>query len=216
MRVMRSLHAFAGFFLLVTAQAVWGEAVLKDVEINHDPATLRRGAETVTSVCMSCHSLKYLRYRDLLDVGFSRAEVEAMSMGNKMGDPLLAMTPADIAQQSYGRVPPDLSLMAKARTGGAAYIYSLLTGYYQDAAGQVDNHVFPGTAMPDMLGWSSADTQQRIEIETQSREAAAFLQWAADPRAAERKGLGYYVVGYLIVLTVLLYLVKRRVWARLH
>lgn len=216
MTAMQKLRAIACLAVLAAAQGAWGEAVLKEVEIDHDPDTLRRGAETVTGVCMSCHGLKYLHYRDLLKVGFSQTEVEAMSMGNKMGDPLLAMTPADIAQQTYGRVPPDLSLMAKAREGGAAYIYSLLTGYYENEAGQVDNHVYPGIAMPDMLGWSSADAQQRTALETQARETAAFLLWAADPRAEERVRMGYYVIGYLIVLTFLLYLVKRRVWARLH
>lgn len=200
---------------LLTAQAVWAEGALKDVEIDHSPAALRRGAATVTGVCLSCHSLKYLHYRDLLKLGFSREEVAGMSMGSKLEDALIALTPPDISEQTYGRVPPDLSLMAKAREGGPHYIYTLLTGFYLDKSGETNNHLYPGIRMPDILGWSGADATQRAALATQANEAAAFLVWSADPRAEERQSLGYYVIGYLVLLTGLLYLVKRRVWARL-
>ncbi len=210
-----SLRMFICFISLLTAQAAWGEGALKDVEIDHSPAALRRGAATVTSVCLPCHSLKYLHYRDLLKLGFSPEEVTGLSMGNKPEAALLALMPPDIGEQTYGRVPPDLSLMAKAREGGPHYTYSLLTGFYQDKTGETNNHLYPSIRMPDILGWSSADAAQRAVLETQANEATAFLVWAADPRAAERKRLGYYTIAYLVLLTGLLYLIKRKVWARL-
>lgn len=202
--------------LLFIVQCASAASALEEVEFDHSLDALRRGAATVTGVCMSCHSLKYLRYIDLKRLGFSDAAVEAMSAGNPPAATLNAMTPPDVAQQTYGRAPPDLSLMAKAREGGPGYIYRLLTGFYQDANGETDNHLYPGIRMPDILGWASADATQRAELEKQAKDAASFLVWAADPRADERTRLGYYVIAYLVVLTVLLYLVKRRVWRRLR
>ena len=71
--------------------------------------------------------------------------------------------------------------------------------------------------MPDVLSYSDAkDSAQREPLEQQAKDAAAFLNWAADPHAAERRHMGYYVLGYLVILTILLYLSKRRIWARLH
>lgn len=201
--------------LLFATHMAWSESALKEVEIDHGSDAIRRGAATVTGVCLTCHSLKYLRYRDLLALGFSAAELEAMSMGNPPAAQLTALTPADVSAQTYGRAPPDLSLMAKAREGGPRYIYSLLTGFYQDEQGATNNHLYPGIRMPDILGWGSADAAQRAALEQQAKDAAAFLTWAADPRALERQRLGYYVLGYLLVFTLLLYLVKQRVWARL-
>ncbi|MEK7322887.1 MAG: cytochrome c1 [Pseudomonadota bacterium] len=198
--------------LLCAASTAWAENALKDVDLDSSPAALRRGAVTVTSRCLSCHSVKYLHYRDLLKLDFSREEV--MSMGN-LESALLALTPAEVSEQAYGRVPPDLSLLAKAREGGPRYIYTLLTGFYQDQTGEINNHLYPGIRMPDILGWSGADSTQRAALAIQANEAAAFLMWAADPRADERKSLGYYTIAYLALLTGLLYLVKRKVWARL-
>src|SRR3569833_3383859 len=93
---------------------------LQDVEFDHSPDELRRGAASGTGVCMSCLSLKYLRYLDLKKLGFSDADVEAMSTGNPPAATLNAMTPPDVAEQTYGRAPPDLSLMAKARARRSA------------------------------------------------------------------------------------------------
>lgn len=73
-------------------------------------------------MCLSCHSLKYLHYRDLRELGLGDAEIEAMGMGARLNDTLNALTPPDIAEQTYGRAPPDLSLMAKAREGGPRYV----------------------------------------------------------------------------------------------
>src|SRR3569832_262427 len=210
------IRALVSLLLLLTVQCVSAASAREEVEFDHSPDALRRGAAIVTGVCMSCHSLKYLRYLDLKKLGFSDAEVEAMSAGNPPAATLNAMTPPDVAEQTYGRTPPDLSLMAKAREGGPGYIYHLLTGFYQDANGEAYNLLYPGTRMPDILGRGSADATQRAELEKQAKDAASFLTWAADPRADERTRLGYYVISYLVVLTVLLFLVKRRVWRRLR
>jgi len=106
-----------------------------------------------------------------------------------------------------------LFLIAKAREGGPAYVYTLLTSFYTTPEGRVDNRLFPGIKMPDALGSSSPGNQAAVD--RTAREVALFLAWAADPRAEERHRLGRYVLAYLVLLTFLLYLNKRRVWQRL-
>ncbi|MDX1252381.1 MAG: cytochrome b N-terminal domain-containing protein [Gammaproteobacteria bacterium] len=203
--------------ILLTAFDVHAaEAKLADVKIDASPAAVQRGAQVVTQVCMACHGLKYVTFRDLQVLGMSQAEVDQLRGEQAINTPLLSMTPPEAAKESYGIVPPDLSLMAKARAGGARYIYTLLTSFHQDAKGDIQNRIFPGIRMPDPLGYSSAaDAAQRRPIEQQAHDVAAFLAWAADPRAGERHRAGYIVIGYLAIFTGLLYLLKRRVWARL-
>lgn len=185
------------------------------VNLDRSSTALKRGAEVVTSVCMSCHSLRYVRYRELLGIGFTPAEVDTLRGTRSTEDALLGALTDDDAVQSFGLVPPDQSLLAKAREGGAAYIYAFVTGYEKNAQGEVVNTVFPGAKMPDILDYASADTAQRANLQQQAQDAAVFLEWASDPRAADRHRLGYFVLAYLALLTLLLYLLMRRVWSRL-
>src|SRR3569623_1644204 len=133
------IRALVSLLLLLTVQCVSAASAREEVEFDLSPDALRRGAASVTGVCMSCHSLKYLRYLDLKKLGFSDAEVEAMSTGNPPAATLNAMTPPDVAEPPYGRAPPDLSLMAKAREGGPGYIYPLLTSIKQDTNSDTNN-----------------------------------------------------------------------------
>lgn len=208
-----------GLLLLLGAaviQTVTGAAELAAVDIPQTPEAAHRGAEIVTSVCLACHSLKYVKYGDLSRLGFSGKDLDTLRSGKSLKAPLLTDMAPDMLRESLGIVPPDLSLMAKARDGGPLYIYSLLTGFYHTADGTVDNRLFPGIKMPDVLSYSDArDATQRAPLQEQARDVAAFLNWAADPRAEERRRLGYYVLGYLAALTFLLYLSKRKIWARL-
>jgi ubiquinol-cytochrome c reductase cytochrome c1 subunit len=203
--------------LCLTAGGAWGaEADLMKVEPGTDLPTLERGADTVMTVCTGCHSLKYVRYRDLSKLGIAKDKVDGWRGANPMGTPIASQMPADAAMASFGKAPPDLSLMAKAREGGAAYIYSYLLGYYNKPDGGLGNHYFSATKMPDVLGVApAADAAQRAEIEHKAREVASFMEWASDPHAEERHSLGRYVIAYLVVLTTMLYFLKRRIWARL-
>ena len=96
------------------------------------------------------------------------------------------------------------------------YLYSYLTGYSVNDKGETINRIFPGTRMPDVMGLSTTtDVKQRAEIVTKTKEITAFLNWAADPHAEERKTLGIYVIAYLLLLSVLLYLWKVQIWRKL-
>jgi ubiquinol-cytochrome c reductase cytochrome c1 subunit len=186
------------------------------VAIPHTPESMRRGAETAVNVCLGCHSLRFVKYGDLSQLGITDKQLDTLRNGKSLKDDLHTDMDPNMLRESFGLVPPDLSLMARAREGGPRYIYGLLTGFYQKSDGGVDNHIFPGVKMPDVLNYGDAkDPAQRAAVESQARDVAAFLSWAADPHAAERHRLGYYVLGYLAVLTLLLYLTKRRIWARL-
>ena len=202
--------------LFVILGIIAGPSQAAEIDIPHAPEALRRGAEVVANVCLTCHSLKYVQYGGLSQLGFNAKELDTLRSDKDLKEPLLAGMDPDMLREGFGILPPDLSLMANAREDGPAYIYELLTGFYQKADGSVDNHVFPGIKMPDVLSFSDAKgPAQRGPLEKQAKDAAAFLSWAADPHAAERHHLGYYVLAYLLVLTILLYLSKRKVWARL-
>lgn len=205
------------FVLMLPCLGAWAEpAKLADVLIPNDPEALKRGAQTAVGTCMGCHNLKYITYHDLLALGFTNQEIDEMRAGQSLGATLISQTPPEASLSAYGKIPPDLSLMAKARDGGPRYIYTLLTSYYQDSTGNTNNRLFPGVKMPDILGAGAAnDPAARHELQTKAAEVAAFLNWTADPHADERRHLGYYVIGYLIVLTGLLYLLKRKIWRRL-
>ena len=132
-----------------------------------------------------------------------------------MSESLHSQMDASTELGMFGTVPPDLSLMAKAREGGAGYIYELVTGFYTDAKGQTANHAFPGVKMPDVFMIAQADAAGKKDTEGKARDVAAFLEWASDPYAEARTRLGKYVIGYFVLLTGLLYLLKRKIWSTL-
>lgn len=180
-----------------------------------DQAQLQRGAHVALDVCNGCHSLKYITYSDFLKIGFTKKEVDAMRGDKPMDASLQSQMDPKMELGMFGVVPPDLSLMAKAREGGAHYIYSMITGFYTDSKGQTANRVFPGIKMPDVLMISQADAAGKQAIEAKAKDVSAFLNWASDPKAEERKTLGKYVIAYFVFLTALLYLLKKKIWKRL-
>jgi cytochrome c1 len=174
-----------------------------------------RGAEQVATVCGACHGLKYIQYRNLLELGVAKETVDAWRGDKPLNTAMQSqMAPAD-AQAAFGVVPPDLSLMAIAREGGVHYMYSYLMGYKANEKGEIVNRIFTVTKMPDILGISSAtDDKQREEIGAKAKDITAFLNWAADPHAEDRKNLGIYVMIYLFIMTILLILWKKQIWRK--
>ncbi|MDD4929560.1 MAG: cytochrome c1 [Gallionella sp.] len=196
--------------------ALASETRLEIVHTGIDAQTVTRGVDAMMADCHSCHSMKYIKYRDLITLGANKLKVDEWRGDQPLDAPLMAQMSAVDAEQAFGKAPPDLSLMTKARTGGANYVYSYLLGYYTTPDGKAANHFYPGTRMPDILGMSQATGDaQRTDIKTRARDIVSFLNWASDPHEQERHKLGYYVIAYLLVLTALLYLVKKQVWAKL-
>ncbi len=203
--------------LCCCASPLWAaEAMLENIQVDNSLPAIERGMDDLMSNCHSCHSLKYITYHDLARLGIDRKKIDAMRGDQPMDAPLTGLMSDEAAMQSFGKVPPDLSLMIKAREGGPSYVYSYLLGYYNTPEGVASNHIFPETKMPDVLGISYAtDPAQRAELQGKARDIVSFLAWASDPHEQERHRLGYYVIGYLVILTFLLYLVKNQIWSRL-
>ncbi len=215
-----------------------------------DVAQLQRGYQVYKEVCSACHSLNQLAFRDLSELGYSEDEVkaEAASWTTIPGiDPTTGEAvlrpglptdgfPAPYANDVAARaannnaVPPDLSLMTKARHNGTAYVYSLLTGYQQPSAELAtrfpDSMPGPGLnhnpyfanlnlAMAPPLSDNQVTYADGTPatVEQMATDVAAFLTWTAEPSLVDRVRLGWLVMGFLLFLTVLAWLAKKQVWA---
>ena len=210
-----------------------------------DRAQLQRGYQVYSNVCSACHSLKQIYYRDLVQIGLSEArikeiaaEVQVPGDPDDSGDPttrpaqLYDKLPAPYANEkaaraaNNGALPPDLSLMVKARKGGANYVHAILTGFKEAPAdfklneGMNYNEYFPGNqiAMPPPLSEGVVDYADgtKATVDQMSQDVSAFLAWTAEPEMEARKRLGIKVMLFLIVLTGLLYALKRSIWSDLH
>lgn len=214
-----------------------------------DRQQLQRGYQVYKEVCSACHSLRYVAFRDLAALGYSEAEVKATAASWTVPgiDPVTGETntrpgiptdyfPSPFANDIAARaannnaIPPDLSLMAKARHDGPAYIYSLLTGYQEQPAELLRK--FPDAKTPAGLYYNPyfanlnlamapplSDGQVTFADGTPSTQAqmakdvAAFLQWTAEPTLDKRKQTGWAVLGFLLFAAVLAWLAKQQVWA---
>ncbi|MDX8411501.1 MAG: cytochrome c1 [Mariprofundaceae bacterium] len=206
------------FWPLASASAASDPEPVPDVDITFDRKTLRAGLEVFTDICMGCHSAKYLTYQNLMDYesfGLSREVVDALRGERRLLSGLKSTLTPGMAKLYYGRVPPDLSLMARARDAGGAYIASLLRGYEHDPARRIPdeayNIYFPGRriAMPDPLNWLGRKPENEAAIRERARVVASFLVFVAEPRQSERRRIGFWVIGYLLLLVGVLYLLVR-------
>lgn len=210
-----------------------------------DKAQLQRGFQVYREVCSACHSMKLLNYRNLSALGFSEAEVKGIAHKDSVpGGPNESgeltdrpAIPSDKLHAPYanpqaaraannGALPPDLTLMANARKGGADYIHAYLTGYRDPPAGvkvgenMHYNTYFHGnqTAMAPPLtdGQVTYSDGTNATVDQMSEDVAAYLMWAANPHMEERKQMGVMVTLYMIIFTALLYFTMRRIWSRVE
>ena len=218
-----------------------------------DRAAVQRGLQVYLNVCANCHGLQYVAYRDLGDIGYNEDQVKAIAAEYEVpagpdedgeivdADGFLLMRtaiPSDRFASPYlnekaaaamngGAVPPDLSLMYKARANGANYIYALLTGYVDEPPEDFElmeglnyNAYFPGhqIAMAPPLYGDDVEYADGTEatIEQEARDVTEFLAWAAEPNLERRKNMGLSVILFLIVMTGLFYASKRKIWRDQH
>ncbi|HEU0187540.1 MAG TPA: cytochrome c1 [Gallionellaceae bacterium] len=195
--------------------AVANEAELDHTPIPTDKASVLRGAEQVVTVCGGCHGLKYIQYRNLVELGVPKETVDAWRGDKPLNSAVPPAMDATSAQAAFGVAPPDLSLMTLAREGGVHYLYSYLMGYKTNEKGESTNTVFEVTRMPDILGSAATDPKAREEASAKAKDVTAFLNWAADPHAEDRKTLGMYVLAYLAIMTLLFFLWKKQIWRKI-
>jgi len=204
---------------VVSAPALAGSSnmPLTKIDVATDHASLQRGAMIYYNECRMCHSMKFIKYRNLLEIGFDEEFVNGLRGENLMSAKLISINNDDTLTKLYGMIPPDLSLMAKARPKGPHYIYTLMTNYYEKEDGTYDNHLFPNIKMPDIFDISTVmSAEDKVVVENKTKDIVAFLNWTADPRAPERHALGVWVIGYFVLFTLLYYLLMKKVWRRVR
>jgi cytochrome c1 len=223
---LKQFFIVAAAAAIVFTQPLIGQAnegmELKHAEVNvSDQEQLRRGLTVFTEVCMGCHSAVYVTYKGLMDypeLAISREAVDELRGEHPIAAGLVTDLSPEDAEVSYGKVPPDLSLITNARRGGADYVYSILTGFEHDPKGKIPdgnyNEYFAGhrIAMPDPLGWLDHDAADTADLEKQAQDVAAFLTFIADPHQNQRRAIGVWVMGFLILLVIVLGLLKKEVW----
>ena len=211
-----------------------------------DRASLQRGYQVYQDVCAGCHSVQHLSYRNLSEKGgpeFLPEEAKAIAaqfevtdgpnedgemftrpgrLSDKFVKPFPNIKAA--AAANGGAYPPDMSVLAKARKGGADYIYSLLMGYEEAPAGyELDDGVYYNKYMPGnkikmaepisdgIVEYMDGTETTKAQI---SKDVTAFLVWAADPHLEARHRMGFKVFFFLIILLTMVYLSKQKVWSR--
>ncbi len=253
MKKLLILGILACSLLAIPAQAAEDAQPPKSVDFSfegvfghYDRASLQRGLQVYKEVCAACHSLRLLSYRNLTDLGYSEAEVKAFASQFEVqneepndegemfkrpalpSDRFVSPFPNEQAARAAngGALPPDLSLIVKAREGGADYIYSVLSGYAEAPKDMKKpdtlhyNPYFPGKliAMPPPLtegGVQYADGTKPT-VDQLAYDVTNFLTWASSPKLETRKRTGFKVILFLAVFTGLLIAVKRRVWSAVH
>src|SRR6266852_12400 len=208
--------------------------------------SLQRGARNFMNYCSGCHSLKYVRYNRIakdLEIPESELQANLMFTSQKLFDTVNSSMPAD-AEVWFGKQPPDLSLMARARS--VDYIYAFLKGFYVDKARPwgVNNLVLPATSMPAVLSSlqgaqkpvyksekdeHGSDTMVLVGAEPMTagalkpeeydqfvRDIANFLDYAGEPVKEKRQSMGVFVTLFLLVFFVFAYLLKKEYWKDVH
>ncbi len=211
----------------------------------YDRASAQRGFQVYKEVCSSCHSMKLMSYRNLQGIGLDAAQVRAIASTvtvpggtNDNGDPITrnglpsdhfaSPFPNDKAARAAnnGALPPDQSLLEKAREGGANYLYAILNGYRDPPAGVkvpdglYYNVYFPGRNihMPQPLHDAQVTYADGTPatINQMSKDVVTFLTYAANPEMEQRKRMGVRIVLFFAVMSGLTYAVKRKVWSDAH
>ena len=211
-----------------------------------DRGSLQRGYQVYAEVCASCHSMKYLSYRNLNEPGgpeFSIEQAKAIASQFELTDgpnddgEMFTRTAklSDKFVSPYannqeakalngGAYPPDMSVLVKARKGGADYIYSILLGYDEPPEDiQLDEGVYYNTYMyGNMIKMAKPLSEGLIQYsdgtkateEQMARDVTTFLSWAADPHLEARHKMGFRAIIYLIIITIFVYFSMKKVWSR--
>jgi len=211
-----------------------------------DRASLQRGYQVYQEVCSGCHSVQHLSYRNLSEKGgpeFSTEEAKAIAAQFEVedgpnSDGEMFMRPGRLSDKfvkpypnveastaaNDGAYPPDMSVLTKARAGGADYIYSLLLGYEEAPTGfELDDGVYYNKYMsgnkikmsaPLSDGLVEYSDSTQATTAQMAKDVTTFLVWAAEPHLEAQHRMGFKAIIYLIILFILVYMSKQKVWSR--
>ena len=210
-----------------------------------DKAALQRGFKVYREICSGCHSMRLLYYRDLIEIGFSEEEVKAIASDYtvidgpddegemferdaKPSDHFVGPFANDqeARMSNNGSLPPDLSVISKARVNGANHLYNLLLGYteppenFEVAEGMYYNKWMNGNqiamAPPLDEGYVDYDDGTENTLPQLAEDLVTFLVWSAEPELEARKKLGIKVILFFIIFGIVVYFTKRRLWRDVH
>jgi ubiquinol-cytochrome c reductase cytochrome c1 subunit len=204
-----------------------------------DLPALQNGAKVFVNYCLNCHSASYYRYNRLTDIGLTEQQIKdnLMFTADKVGEPMtIALRRAD-AKAWFGVAPPDLTLIARARTSaagsGADWLYTYLRSYHRDDSRPTgwNNPVFPNVGMPHVLwelqGEQVMDADHKLvlakpglmtpaDYDAMVADLVGFLTYVGEPMANFRKALGVVVLIFLFILFIVSYALKREYWKDIH
>lgn len=243
----RRALAAALLLLLPLAALAEGESMPRHAETDvYHTASLQRGARNFMNYCSGCHSAQFVRFNRIgADLGITDAELKAnlMFAAERPFETVKSSMPPADARKWFGNAPPDLSLIARARS--VDYLYSFLTGFYADASRPtgVNNQVLPGTAMPDVLAelqgvqaavfapheasdpnppeiesfkLTTPGTMNAKEFAEFVNDTVNFLEYIGEPVQVKRRDLGVWVILFLLVFTGFAFLLKREYFKDIH
>jgi ubiquinol-cytochrome c reductase cytochrome c1 subunit len=227
---MKKLIAALLFAPLGVLAAETGYRLDKSPHEPTDIVSLQSGARLYVNYCLGCHSLQYVRYGGLTDIGLSEQQIRdnLMFTADKVGEPMKVHMNPKAAKQWFGVAPPDLSVISRSR--GADWLYTYLRTFYRDpkTVSGWNNAVFENVAMPHALwplqGERAYDGEKRqwrelskgslsqVEYDMAVRDLVNFLVYVGEPAASDRKAIGIVVLFVLGILFIFTYLLKKEYW----
>jgi ubiquinol-cytochrome c reductase cytochrome c1 subunit len=240
---MKKLLYILLFVLPFSVYSAGSKIELDDADIDlTDVQSLERGAKNYVTYCLGCHSAKYIRYKQIaLDLGIDEDKVlnDIAPLGAGIYDQMNSAMNHKDAEKWFGTYPPDLSLIARVR--GADWLYSYLKSFYTDPERPygVNNRVFEDVGMPNVL-WQLQGEQTAAIKKVDGKEVITklvskgngkmtekefdrfvndlvnFLVYIGEPVQLERKSMGKYVLFYILLFTIVAYLLKREYWKDIH
>lgn len=206
-----------------------------------DKVSLQRGAKLFTFYCLSCHSASYMRYNRLKDIGMTEEQIKKdllLPEEAKLGSTMPAAMGMEAAKQVYGVAPPDLSVISRSRSPD--WLYTYLRSFHVDSKRPSgwNNVLFPNVGMPNVLAELQGEQELRVEkiaghetkklvlakpgtmkpaeYDAAIADLTGFLVFMGEPAKLVRYNLGLIVLGFLSVLFILVYALKKEIWKDIH
>lgn len=202
-----------------------------------DRVSLQRGAKLFISYCLSCHGASYMRYNRLMDIGMSEEQIKKdllLPEGTKLGSTMQAAMNKEAAEQVYGVAPMDLSVIARSRSPD--WLYTYMRSFYVDSSRPSgwNNAIFPNVGMPHMLAELQGELKLEViqsegkevsklvlakpgsmgvaEYDTVIADLTNYLVFMSEPARLVRHKIGFIVLGFLFILFMLTYALKKEIW----
>lgn len=243
MKKLLAIFALAGLVFAAPVMANEGGVPLDPApNQSSDTSALQRGAKLFVNYCLNCHGASAMRYNRLRDIGLTEEQIKQnlLFSSDKVGDTMHIAMDREDAKKWFGAVPPDLSVIARAR--GSDWLYTYLRTFYRDDTRPTgwNNLVFDKVGMPHVL-WELQGQQvpkyaevksehgeaekklvgleisvpgkmNKVEFDQAVADLVSYLDWMAEPAGNLRKRLGVWVLLFIGVFFVLAWRLNAAYW----